>query len=61
MQVSEDVLRARNQKGLYSGDSLADVVGFGVNMEEPKNPDMIIVNDGIFSVNDIVEKILRSV
>lgn len=61
LQVSEDILRARNQKGLYSGESLADLVGFGVNMEEPKNPDMLIVNDGTFSINDIVGKILRSI
>ena len=61
LQVPESVLIARNQKGLYSGDSLADIVGFGINMEEPKNPDMRIVNDGNFSVDTIVEKILRSI
>ena len=34
----------------HSGESLADLVEFGVIMEETKNPDMLIVNDGTFSL-----------
>lgn len=60
LKVSEDVLISRNQKGLYdsSKDSL---VGFGVSMEEPKYPDIIIENNGTDTPEEIVQRICEAV
>lgn len=60
LKVSEDVLISRNQKGLYdsSKDSL---VGFGVSMEEPKYPDIIIENNGTDTPEEIVQRIWEAV
>lgn len=49
IKVSEDVLRARDQKGLYSGNTAEDqkeVAGVHIKVEEPKYPDLILHNDG---------------
>ena len=56
LKVPEEILKTRNQKGLYES-SKDELVGFGVKMEEPKNPDMVIVNDGRLSPEKIVERI----
>ena len=61
LQVPMPVLKARNQKGLYTDDSPSDVVGFGVNMEEPKNPDILIVNDGTFPPEYIAKEIIKKI
>ena len=58
LKVPEDTLKQRNQKGLYE-TSQNKLVGFGVKMEEPKNPDMVIVNDGGLSPEEIAQKILN--
>ena len=45
VKVSMDILRSRDQKGLYSkGDK--DVAGIHFHVEEPKCPDLILENDG---------------
>ncbi len=59
LKVSDEVLRERNQKGLYE-TSQNKLVGFGVKMEEPKNPDMVIVNDGGLSPEEIAQRILNN-
>lgn len=49
IKVSEDVLRARDQKGLYSGNTAEkqkEVAGIHVKVEEPKHPDLTLCNDG---------------
>ena len=56
LKVSDEILIERNQKNLYV-TSKNNLVGFGVTMEEPKNPDLIITNDGKISVEKIVQQI----
>ena len=56
LKVSDEILFERNQKNLYV-TSKDNLVGFGVTMEEPKNPDLIITNDGKISVEKIVQQI----
>lgn len=59
LKVSDEVLKQRNQKGMYE-TSQNKLVGFGVKMEEPKNPDMVFVNDGGLSPEEIAQKILET-
>lgn len=80
VRVSMEVLKKRNQKGLYSTSSLynvsendhkelggtsdenaicKDVAGIHVNVEEPKNPDMILDNEGNVSVSELTASILE--
>ena len=56
LKVSEEILIKRNQKGLYES-SKHELVGFGVNMEYPKQPDMVINNDSSKSPEEIVKMI----
>jgi len=58
IKVPMDILRQRNQKNLYV-DSQDEVVGIGVGMEEPQNPDIVIVNDGSKTPNEIADRILK--
>jgi len=49
VKVSMDTLVRRDQKGLYSGvtaEKEKEVAGVHVEVEEPKNPDLILQNDG---------------
>lgn len=49
VRVSMDMLRKRDQKGLYSGtteEEQKEVVGIHMDIEEPKQPDLILDNDG---------------
>lgn len=65
IKVSTRVLLERDQKKLYSkarASTASDVIGIDIHMEEPKTPDVIIENDGIFSVEECVNIIMsRSV
>lgn len=56
LKVSPEVLARRNQKGLYTASS-EELVGFGVAMEEPEHPDLVIDNNGEKSPEEILEKI----
>lgn len=58
LQVTSDTLMKRNQKGLYT-EATSALVGFGVEMEEPKHPDLIIENNGVFSEEEIVYLICK--
>lgn len=58
IKVSMDILQRRNQKKLYT-DNQQEVVGLGVGMEEPQNPDLIVYNDGNNAPNVIVDDIIR--
>ncbi len=51
------ILQERNQKSLYT-DSKDKVVGIGIGMEEPKHPDVVFVNDGTCTPDDIADKII---
>ena len=44
------VLEERNQKNLYQEarkGSVKDVVGVDLELQFPKNPDILIINDGV--------------
>ncbi len=58
LKVPMEELQKRNQKNLYK-ESIDELVGLGVEMEEPENPDLIIVNDGLLSPDRIVELIME--
>lgn len=62
VKVSMDTLKARDQKGLYSGmigEIQKEVVGISMDIEEPKCPDLILENDGRRTPKEQVERILR--
>lgn len=80
VRVSMEVLKKRNQKGLYgtsmevlkkrnqkdlqcspNGDTLSkEVAGIQVEIDEPKDPDMILDNEGDVSVSVLVGKIIET-
>ena len=60
IKVPEDVLLKRNQKGMYSADK-KDLVGFGIAMEEPKSPDITVINDGSIAPEKIAMSILEKI
>lgn len=62
VKVSMEVLTKRNQKGLYSNSMdliCKDVAGIHVNVEEPKNPDMVLENNGDVSIPELADSILE--
>jgi adenylylsulfate kinase-like enzyme len=68
IKVSDDVLQARNQKGLYTTTSAGEISsenGFNLadieNIETPKNPHLVINNNGLESPAVLVDKILAKV
>lgn len=62
IKVSMDVLRKRDQKGIYSGntdEAEKDVMGVDIIFEQPKDPDLVLENDGDITPEEQVEKIIR--
>jgi len=62
IKVNQDTLYKRDQKGLYSGlmnGTSSKVTGMDIPFEEPKNPDMVLENNGDLSVGDCVNIILK--
>lgn len=62
VKVDRAILNQRNQKGLYSSATRGEaqhVHGFDLKIEEPKNPHLIIENNGEQSPKDIVKEILK--
>ena len=62
VKVSMDTLRIRNQKGLYSAmtdGKNEDVVGIHMKMEEPKHPDLILLNDRGSTLEEHLKDILQ--
>lgn len=60
VRVSMEVLKKRNKKGLYSSSARKrEVAGIQVEIEEPKNPDMILDNEGNISVSELVDKVIE--
>ena len=50
IRVSKETLFSRDQKGLYSGalaGTIINVAGVNLDVDEPKNADLIIDNDGL--------------
>ena len=57
LDVDMEILKLRNRKGLYSYKG-GNIAGIDVEIEYPKNPDIVINNDGSISVKKSVQKIL---
>lgn len=61
IEISKQKLFERDQKQLYTkalNDEIKDVVGIDLPFEIPKNPDIVIKNNGETSVSQIVENLL---
>lgn len=58
LKVPMEVLAKRNQKNLYQGCD-NQVVGMSLAWEEPKQPDLVIENDGKILPKEIVDFILK--
>lgn len=54
VKVSMDTLKQRDQKGLYS-TATDNVAGLHFHVEEPKNPDLILCNNGELTPSAQVE------
>jgi adenylylsulfate kinase-like enzyme len=64
VNVSEEVLQQRDQKNLYSEGAKGtqiNVVGFDIAIEEPKNPDLVLCNDGHVTAESLVNQILEKI
>ena len=62
LKVDKKVLIQRDRKGLYSGQTsgkVKEVAGMDLEVEFPKNPDIVIENDGTKSVDECVEQIVH--
>lgn len=62
LKVKVETLMSRDRKGLYSRQALGEVsniVGIDQDVEFPKNPDILIENDGQLQVDHIVDIILN--
>lgn len=61
LDVSDEVLWERNQKGMYSQykkGEMRNLAGLDVPVELPKTPDLVIRNDGSLTIKECVERIL---
>ncbi len=61
LDVPTDILQERDQKGMYSRyqkGEIQNLAGLDVKVEFPKQPDIVIKNDGSFTIKECVEKIL---
>ena len=47
----------RDTKGIYG--KIKNVVGIDIELEEPQNPDIIILNDGSISISDLANKVIK--
>ena len=60
VRVSIEELTRRNQKGLYSSSiENKEVAGLHVDIEEPKDPDIILDNEGTVSVSELVDRVIE--
>ena len=63
LEVSKEVLLERNQKGLYSKAEqglVQNMLGFDLDFEAPKQPDLVFNNNGQLTPKQIIEKIVTS-
>lgn len=61
LKVDREILLKRDRKGLYSKQQdgqIMDVAGVDQQVEFPKNPDIVIENDGSKSITECVNEIL---
>lgn len=57
LEVSLEVLKRRNRKGLYTQTG-ANIAGINVEVEYPKNPDIVINNDGSQSLKESIDRVM---
>ena len=57
IKVPLEILLERDQKNIYSQNE-KNVVGFNVLMEEPLNPDIVVMNEGVKSPKEIVADLI---
>ncbi len=61
IKASMETLISRDQKGLYSGKTTErekEVVGVQTASEEPRHPDLILDNDGVWTPEEQADRIL---
>lgn len=61
LKVPMEVLIQRDQKKMYSDQKkgiVNNVAGIDMEIEEPKNPDLILKNDGSISIDECVQAII---
>lgn len=61
LDVSEEVLRQRDQKGMYSQyqkGEIKNLAGIDVKVEFPKHPDLVLRNDGSLTIKECVDQIM---
>jgi adenylylsulfate kinase-like enzyme len=64
IKVSHDVLQQRNQKELYSDavkGKAVNVLGFDIAVQEPKTPNLVLINDGLDSPEHLADKIFSTI
>lgn len=64
LKVPIKTLINRDQKGLYSRalrKEIFNVLGMDIDFEEPKQPDLIICNDGKSTPNEVMKKIINKI
>lgn len=62
IKVPIEVLISRDQKNLYSRalkGEIKNVIGVDVAVEEPRNPDVVIINDGSRSPKNITNQLIE--
>ncbi len=60
LKVPHEVLIQRDQKGLYStalSGEMDNVIGINLVVDEPENPDILLINDGKKSPGEIVTEL----
>lgn len=61
LKVDREVLMKRDKKGLYSRQKtgkVSEIAGLDIDVEYPKNPDLVIENNGSVSVRECVSRIM---
>lgn len=62
LEVPIEILKERDQKGLYTDVQLGrteNIVGMDLHLELPKNPDIIITNDGHLEPFQVVDQMIQ--
>ena len=60
IKVPAQVLIERDQKNLYS-KNIENVVGFNIKADEPKTPDIVLLNDSSKLPNEILNEMLEKI
>ena len=62
IRVSMETLYKRDQKGLYSGNTVErekEIAGIQIPFEEPHSPDLVLENNGDRTPEEQAEQIIR--